>query len=166
MVARACLLGLLCLASGCPLVAAAAVPAGELVTFPAELPDAGGVAVVVRYGQRPGQVVLHFVPDPQRPVAMALPEGGESSGVSGPVVVAADQPLTATAVRYAAAGAIDPRRGSGQPISAEIDLARGGRIPEGPVPLTLIVAYTIPGEGLVVRRALDLPLPAAWLPPR
>jgi len=146
------------------LPAAAMIPGNEIVTFPPELPDAGGVAVVVRYGQRPGEVVLRFEPSPGRPMVMAIPEDGRSGGVSGPVVQAPDQPLRLNAVRYQPAEAIDPRAGTTDPVTAILELSAPGPL-DGLLNCTLIVSYTIPAERLVVRRQLALPLPAAWVPP-
>lgn len=155
---------LLLLVATVGLSAAAMIPGNEIVTFPPELPDAGGVAVAVRYGEQPGELVLRFEPSAGRPMVMAIPEGGESNGVSGPVVLAAGQTTTVRGVRYQPPEAIDPRAGTNQAVEATLDLRAVG--PVGPlVELMLVVSYSVPGERLVVERRLSLPLSAQWLPP-
>ncbi len=142
---------------------ATALPAAELrpgtrlVTFPGDLPGLGGVAVEVALGSEPASLVLRFRPGPDQAFAMAVPETGEVLEGPGPVAVAAGQAVEA------AGPVVYPAPAEDQPVTAVVPLRLVEEPISDPLPVTLVVAYTVPGKATVVDRRITVPLPVSWL---
>jgi len=131
----------------------AAEPGREIVTFPGDRPDCGGVAVTVAIAQAPMAVELRFVPAEGRPFAMVTPEDGEPGGVA----LAPEQlARPAGPIRY-------PEAVAGEPLRVIVPFALAAEPVAGVVNLQLDLGYGVPGERALFRRRIAVPVPVDWL---